>query len=104
MQLRAHTSMYWSTINEEIADLFQSCVPYQTICAFQEKEPAILMEVPNRPRKTLGIDLFLHNSKYYLYIADYYSKFPWVQIPSATCTKDVISALSFCFSVPGTEE
>ena len=37
------------------------------------------MEVPSRPWETLEIDSFLHISKLYLLVADYYSKFSWVQ-------------------------
>ena len=48
--------------------------------------------------------LFLHNNKWYLWVAEYYGKFPWMQKLSITSTKDVISALKFCFSVLGTPD
>ena len=63
MQLRSHTSMYWPTINKEIADNVQSCVPCQTIIFSKQKEPAIPIEVPSSSRKTLGMDLFLPSTK-----------------------------------------
>ena len=62
------------------------------------------MEVPSTPLETLRMDLFLHNSKCFLLVADYYSKFTWVLELSATSIKDVISALCFSFPVPGTSE
>ena len=37
-------------------------------------------------------------------VDDYYSKFPYVQTISSISSKEVISALSFCFSVLGTPE
>ena len=62
------------------------------------------MEVPCRPWKVLGMDFFMHKSKWYFLVADYYSKFPYVLQMSSMTSKDVISALSFCFSVLGTPE
>ena len=62
MQLGTCTSMYWLTINREIANHVQSCVPCQTISNYQQREPVIQMEVPSRPWKTLGIELILHNN------------------------------------------
>ena len=52
---------------------------------------------PLRSQK-LGMDLFFHNSKWYIIVADYYSKYPWIYPLLATSSKDVISALKFCFS------
>ena len=46
----------------------------------------------------------MHKSNWYLIVADYYSKYPYVMKMSATSSKNVISALSFCFSVLGTPE
>jgi transposase InsO family protein len=37
------------------------------------------MEVPPRPWHTLGADLFHHDKVWYLIIADYYSKFPFIR-------------------------
>ena len=74
------------------------------LCNSQQNKPAIPMEAPSRPWKMSRTDLFLHNSKWYLLVADYYREFPWVQKIPATSTKDMISALSFCFSVLATPE
>ena len=63
------------------------------------------MEVPSKPwNGTLGIELFLHNSNWYLLVVENYSEFPLVQKLSATSTKDMISTPSFCFSGLGTPE
>ena len=43
-------------------------------------------------------------NKYYLLVADYNSKFPYIQKISSISSKEVIAALSFCFSVLGTAE
>ena len=54
--------------------------------------------------ETLGKDLFLHTCKWYLVVAEYYSKCLWVQKFSATSTMDVVSSLSVCLSIFGTSE
>ena len=94
MHLKTHTSMWWPTINKKIADHVQLHVPCQIISNSQSKQPVIPMEVPSRPWKTLGIDLFLHNTKWYPLVPNYYSKVPWVEKMSI---KYVISAASVCF-------
>ena len=60
--------------------------------------------MPNRPWKRVGIDLFNHNKGWYVIVADYYSKYPWIQAVPATASKDVISALKSCFAEYGIPE
>ena len=74
------------------------CVPCQTHSRSQQKEPAIPVEVPSRPWQKLGMDLFLQDSHWYVIIADYYSKYSWIKKLEAISSKEVISALMFCFS------
>ena len=62
------------------------------------------MEVPCRPWKVLGMDFFMHKSKWYLLVADYYSKFSYILQMASMTSKDVISAQRFCFSLLGTPE
>ena len=95
MTLRAKGSMFWPNKNKDIAKHVHSCVPYQTIHNSQQKEPTIPIEVTSRPWKVLGIDIFVQANKYYFLIADYYSKFCFVQKKSNISSKEVISALSF---------
>ena len=58
--------------------------PYSVMCSLQTtsnsqwKISAIPMAVPCWLWKTLGMDLFLHNNKWYVFFAEYYSKFAWV--------------------------
>ena len=96
--------MSWPGMSKQIAKYIHSCAPCQTISNSQQKELAIPMEVPCRPWKVLGMDFFMHKSKWYLLVDDYYSKFSYVLQMSSVTSKDVISALSFCFSVLGTPE
>ena len=95
MKLRAHASI---GLNKEIDNHVMHCEPCQVLSRSQQKEPAIPMEIPNRPWQKLGVDLFLHDSLWYIIVADYYSKYPWTFQLAAISSKDVTFALKFCFS------
>ena len=81
-----------------------SCDPCQVNGRSQQKEPIIPFEVPNRPWQRVGIDLVHHNKGWYVIVADYYSKYSWIQALPATAYKDVISALRSCFAEYGIPE
>ena len=104
MKLKAQTNMYWLGLNKEIENHVMHCEPCQVISRSQQKEPAIPMEIPSRPWQKLGDDLFLHDSSWYVIVADYYSKYPWIFQLAAISSKDVITALKFCFSDYGIPE
>ena len=89
--------MFWPNINKDIAKHVHSCVPCQPISNSQQKEPAIPIELPRRPWKVLGNNIFIQGNKYELLIADYNSKFMYVQKMSSISSKELISALSFLF-------
>ena len=97
MKLRAQTSIYWLGLNKEIENHVMHYEPCQVIRRSQQKESAIPMEIPSRPWQKLGVDLFLHDSSWYVIVADYYLKYPWIFQLAAISSKDVISALKFCF-------
>ena len=103
MKLRAQQSMYWLGISKDIENHVMSCDPCQVNGRSQQKEPIISFEVPNRPWQRVGIDLFHHNKGWYVIVADYYSKYPWIQALPATASKDVISALKSCFADNGSQ-
>ena len=104
MKLRAQTSMYWIGIGKQIEDNELCCVPCQTHSRSQQKEPAIPIEVPSRPWQKLGMDIFFQGSHWYVTIADYYSKYPWIKKLEAMSSKEVISALEFVFPEFGIPE
>ena len=104
MKLRAQTSMYWLGLNKEIENHVMHCEPCQVLSKSHQKEQAIPMEIPSRPWQKLVVDLFLHDSSWYVIVADYYSKYPWIFQLAAISSKDVISALKFCFSEYGIPE
>ena len=80
--------MFWLNQNKDIAKHVHSCVPCQTVSNSQGKEPAVPIEVPSRPWKILGMDIFAQGNKYNILIADYYSKFPYVQKMSSISSKE----------------
>ena len=104
MKLRVQQSMYWLGINRDIENHVMSCDPCQGNGRSQQKEPMIPFEVPNKPWQRVGIDLFHCNKGWYVIVADYYSKYPWIQALAATASKDVISALKSCFAEYGIPE
>ena len=77
------------------------CDPCQVNGRSQQREPIIPSEVPNIPWQRIGID---HTKGWYVIVADYYSKYPWIQALPATVSKDVISAFKSCFSEYGIPE
>ena len=91
--------MYWLGLNKEIENHVVHYEPCQALGRSQQKEPAIPMDVPSRPWQQIGVDLFFHDSLWYIIIvADYYQKYPWIFQLVAIASKDVISAIKFCFS------
>ncbi|KAI8490469.1 hypothetical protein Bbelb_317370 [Branchiostoma belcheri] len=67
----------------------------------QQKEEMTPMEVPSRPWKTLGIDLFHLNQQWYLLLADYYSKFPVVKSMKDLRASTVMTAVKGIFAEQG---
>ena len=70
MKLRAQTSMYWLGLNKEIENHVLHCEPCQVLIRSEQKEPTIHMEIPSRPWQKLCVDLFLHDSLWYIIVAD----------------------------------
>ena len=101
MHLMAKQSLYWPGINEEIRFKVENCIPCQTVARSQQKQPAILIELPFRPWQKLGMDLFFCKGKWYLLVCDYYSKFPVFRLLPSISSKNVISALQSIISEYG---
>ena len=97
MWLMAQTSMYWIGIGKQIEDHVLHCVPCQIHSRSQQEEPGLPVEVPSRPWQKLKMDLFFQGSHWYVFIADNYSKYPWIKKLEVISSKEVISALKFCF-------
>ena len=62
------------------------------------------MEVPSRSWERIGADLCMQGGGWFLLVADYYSKYPWIFPLMTQTSKDVISAFKLCFSDCGIPE
>ena len=100
-QLRAKNSCYWPGVYKEIEQTVGSCEICQKHQKSQSTEPLILSEVPPRPWHTIGADLFMEGSSWYLLLADYYSKFPVVRKLRVQTSTEVIGIMKGVFSEYG---
>ncbi|XP_038077275.1 uncharacterized protein K02A2.6-like [Patiria miniata] len=77
-KLRMKSTVYWPGVYKDIRNIVTACQPCQKYQRSQQRELMMVTEVPPRPWHTLGTDLFFHDKTWYLIIADYYSKFPFI--------------------------
>ena len=77
VQENAKEHMYWIGINADIEDYtkrYQECIKRSQIA----KEPLQPHDIPEGPRRKLGMDYFNFNGNSYVLICDYFSKFPFL--------------------------
>ncbi|XP_041472642.1 uncharacterized protein K02A2.6-like [Lytechinus variegatus] len=98
---KARETIFWPKMNHEIRDVVRQCSVCNEHQAQQAKQPLLPREVPDRPWKTLGTDLFTLNGKDYLITVDYYSDFWEVDELQSTTSADVITCLKSQFSRHG---
>lgn len=77
-QKRAHDSVFWPCINNEIEQAVSKCQICQENSAKNQKEPLISHEIPTEPFKKVACDILEFKAKSYLVLADYYSK--WIEL------------------------
>ena len=65
------------------------------------KEKIIHHDIPLRQWEVLGADIFYFNNKYYLYVVDYYSKFPVVKRLEGLSAESLIAAMKVIFTEYG---
>ena len=80
-KLRAKSCVFWPGLYKEIESLVNSCCVCQKYYSSQQKEPMIPSEIHSRPLQTVSADLFYVQRAWFLVVADYYSKFPFVKKP-----------------------
>lgn len=101
---RARVIFFWPGMSSQIEDIVSSC----SVCAKhrnkQQKEPMISHEIPDRPWKKVGTDLFAWNDRDYLLIADYHSKFVEYALLPDTKSKTVIKHMKSIFARQGIPE
>jgi len=75
---RAKSSVFWPNICNEIENIVTHCQICQLNAPKNQKEPLIPHEIPNEPYKKIACDILEHNSKSYLSVVDFYSK--WIDL------------------------
>lgn len=71
---RAKQSVWWLGLSTQIKNIVENC-PKCIQERINSKEPLQVEELPKRAWQQVGIDLFMHNSKWYVLIIDYYSRY-----------------------------
>ena len=82
---RANQSVWWPGLSHEIADLVAGCEHCLTYRNSQRHEPLIPSILPERPWQHIGMDFLTFQSKDYLVMMDYYSRYVELShMPSTT--------------------
>ena len=103
-KLRARDVLYWPGMNDHLAQYVASCETCQTFRNAQQKEPLKSHPVPDRPWQKVGMDLFDFESKDYLVIGDYFSKYFEISQLSSTTSPATIKHIKPVFARFGIPE
>ena len=71
----AYGYIHWINMNVDIEEAIKSCPMFLHYQATKPKEKVMSHKIPRRLWESVRSDIFTINSKYYLYIVDYHSKF-----------------------------
>ncbi|XP_021374310.1 uncharacterized protein K02A2.6-like [Mizuhopecten yessoensis] len=100
---RAREVMYWPCMNADIEDTVSNC----SLCAEHQKlqgaEPLRPTPTPDLPYSHVGCDIFEFESRKYLLLVDYYSKYiDAVKLVSETTTSviEVMKSVFACHGLP----
>ncbi|UYV79648.1 K02A2.6-like, partial [Cordylochernes scorpioides] len=100
---RARSSVWWPRISKEIGELVRNC-PNCIEERSNPQQPLIVSDFPSRPWEKVGIDHFYLKGKYYLLIADYYSRFPELALLEDQTTHSTILHCKSIFARHGIPE
>ena len=98
---RARDVMFWPCMNKDIETCINNCNLCATYQKQQEAEPLRTIPTPDLPYAFFGCDLFDYESKKYILLVDYYSKFINVVQLESTVTSHVVIAMKYVFSIHG---
>lgn len=100
---RAKYSVWWPKLSAELQQLVDSCA----VCVQnrpKRSEPLKPSNFPDRPWQIIAMDLFKHNTNWYLLVADFYSRYPEVyQLPNLR-SSTIITRLKDIFARHGIPE
>ena len=100
VQQNARQHLYYPGLDADIADYTRRC--QECIHRSQPpKEPLQAHEVPQEPWERIAMDYFYMNSRLYILICDYFSKFPFLFQVKTTSFANLKDHLEELFSVEG---
>ncbi|CAM1296134.1 Uncharacterised protein r2_g539 [Pycnogonum litorale] len=97
---RAAQSVWWPGMSQQIAEMARRCEPCRKYANVQES-PLLRSVFPDRPWSKLGSDLFYFDSKWYLLIVDYHSRFIEVSLLPDITSSGVINCMKSIFARHG---
>ena len=100
----AQSAVWWPGLGRDLKDMIDNCRVCREHRPAQRKEPLKPTPLPDRPWQKLGADLCTVDSKDYLVVVDYYSR--WLEVlPLKTTTANVvIRNLKHIFATHGIPE
>ncbi|KAK3910176.1 hypothetical protein KUF71_004050 [Frankliniella fusca] len=101
---RARQSVYWPGMSKDITILTKKCRTCERHSAKNRHEPLIPHDIPSLRFQKIGIDILELNSKCYLVVEDYLSKWLEIQPLTSKSSKAVIDQLRSIFSTHGVPE
>lgn len=99
----AQTSIWWPKLRDSITKISDSCMH----CAQHrpnKSEPLITTPLPSDPWRKVGVDLLKKDSKWYIVVIDYYSKYIELSHLPRLDTRNVIQRLEVIFARHGIPE
>ena len=103
-KMRAKETMYWLSINEQLEHLIlncQLCLKYSRSKDKNTPHTTLGQEIPSVPWTEVAIDIFHFESKLYLLVVDYTSRFPIVREIKSMSAQHIAEHFRLIFSEYG---
>ena len=103
VQQNAYQHLYWPGLDADIIDYMrrcQECIHH----SLPPKEPLQAHDVPQQPWEHIAMDYFYVNGRLYVFICDYFSKFPFVFQTRTNSFANLRDHLQELFMVEGTPD
>ena len=93
--------MYWVNINNDIENQVKNCSTFLEFQQTQPEEKAVYYDILLTPWEVLGVDIFQFNSKKYLCLVDYHSKFLVIKRMEGLSAESLIATVKIIFAEYG---
>lgn len=101
---RARDLLFWPGMGKQIEAAVEACSICQERRSANPKEPLLSHAIPERPWQVIGTDLFTWNSRDYIIVVDYYSRFFELERLYSCTSAAVISKLKSTMARHGIAE